>query len=176
MRRGLMFGLDVLLIATASIAIVILVTGGTSFESHGLVVRAARARNPLWAFFVLALLRCGLGTDVAFLARWPMEPWARAAGRACERLESGLSGLSGAHARRVVLVILLSSGLMKTWNAYHYYGFDYGDDVEIHVMTFSKLQGQDLGVWNLRSPIYPLVFIYPIQRALMAAGVEERAC
>jgi hypothetical protein len=175
MRRGLMFGLDVLLLTTASIAILILVTGGGSFEWHGQVVRAARARNPLWAFFALALLRWGFGTDVAFLARWPMGPWASAAARVCERLESALSGLSGTHARRVVLVILLSSAVMKIWNAYHYYGFDYGDDVEIHLMTFSKLQGRDLGVWNLRSPVYPLVFIYPIQRALVGAGVEERA-
>jgi hypothetical protein len=171
MRRGVTLGLDALMLATAVTVLVILVTGGGVFEWHGVLLRAARARNALWAVFALALVRGWLGSDVPFLARWT---WAPAAARACERLTTTLEGLSDAGSRRVLLLLVLLSATMKIWNAHHYYGFAYGDDAEIHLMTLSKLLGHDLGVWNLRSPVYPLVFIYPVQWLLAAVGVEDR--
>jgi hypothetical protein len=173
MRRPLVFLLDAAIVAAAAAAAAIFVTGGLVFEWHGHLVRAQRAQNPLWAFFGLALLRLAANGGMPFLAVWPVDGWTAATTRAIERLADRLRALQSADARRFVFAVILVSAAAKLWNVVFHYGFTYGDDVEVHLLTFSKLGGHDLGVWDLRSPVYPLVFIYPVQALLSRVGVQD---
>ena len=173
MRRALVFLLDAAIVAAMAAAVAIFVTGGAVFEWHGHLLRAQRAQNPLWAFFGLALLRLAAGGSTPFLATWPVDGWTAATTRAIERLADRLRALPGADARRFVFAVILVSAAAKLWNVVFHYGFTYGDDVEVHLLTFSKLWRQDLGVWDLRSPVYPLVFIYPVQALLSLVAVQD---
>lgn len=59
-------------------------------------------------------------------------------------------------------------------NASSSYGFFSGDDVEIHEMTFAALFHLDWPIWELRSPFYPMLFIYPVQWAAAQASPIPR--
>lgn len=174
MKRACLVLMDATMLIAFLAAIVIFASGGGTFEWHGHVIRAARARNALWVFFSAAFLRKGI-SDGPFLGRWPFARLARAVHERSDQLSRALDQLTAAPARRWVLIAIAGSVLLKLWNVYRYYGFYYGDDVEIHVMTFSVLRHVDLGAWDLRSPFYPLTFIFPVQWLLSLIGVIDPA-
>jgi hypothetical protein len=161
---------DLALLFSGVSAFAIFLSAGGLIEWHGHLIRAERARNPLWFFFGVALVRFHFAGDAPFLGRWRVQS---AAARFCDRLREGLRGLDPARAGTALTVLLSISAALKLWNVARHYGFAFGDDVEIHVMTFSALRHADWGVWNLRSPVYPLTFIYPIQYALITLGLDD---
>jgi hypothetical protein len=63
--------------------------------------------------------------------------------------------------------------VVRVANAVYYYGFFSGDDVEIHQMTFSALFGTHGQIWELRSPFYPMTFIYPVQWLAVHLGISD---
>jgi len=72
-------------------------------------------------------------------------------------------------------VIIAVSTIIKILNSYFYFGFFSGDDVEIHEMTFSHLFNWHRKAWNLRSPFFPMVFIYPVQAFLFNLKIQNPA-
>src|SRR4030081_1112955 len=52
-------------------------------------------------------------------------------------------------------------------------GFFSGDDVEIHEMTFAALFGHAWPVWELRSPFFPMAFVFPAPRWALALGAAR---
>lgn len=84
-----------------------------------------------------------------------------------------LRRLAPTTACRLLLGIVALSTAAKLFNAWHYWGFGFGDDVEIHEMTFSRLFGLDWPIWNVRTAVFPMVFVYPIQALLSNWGVAE---
>lgn len=74
--------------------------------------------------------------------------------------------------------MLLVAGVafvLKALIAVAHPGFLLGDDVEIHEMTLGSALHANWPVWELRSAFYPMVFVYPMQRMLMAFGVSDIA-
>ena len=59
---------------------------------------------------------------------------------------------------------------LKALLAWRLPGFFSGDDVEIHLISMGALYGQHWPVWELRSAFFPMLFIYPAQRAAFALG------
>jgi hypothetical protein len=175
LRATSILPLDLALVAAAGIAVAILVTGGGVFHVGGVRISSLGARNPLIATFALLALRLTLAAREPFLFVAAARPDAIAplAARTTRAFGDWLSALPPERVRHVLMALLGASFVVKALNIFYYYGFSYGDDVEIHVMTFSQLLHRDLGVWTLRSPFYPLVFIYPLQRALREAGVRD---
>jgi 4-amino-4-deoxy-L-arabinose transferase-like glycosyltransferase len=79
-------------------------------------------------------------------------------------------------AMQVVVLVVLISGIIKFLNAWLYYGFFSGDDVEIHEMTFARLFAwDDWSAWNVRNAFYPMVFIYPLQALAFHFGFNDEA-
>jgi hypothetical protein len=74
-----------------------------------------------------------------------------------------------------VIAVLCVSALIKLANAYFYFGFYSGDDVEVHEMTFAALFGWDYTAWSLRSAVYPMTFLFPVQWVLVQAGILDPA-
>jgi len=72
-----------------------------------------------------------------------------------------------------LILILAISTAIKLSNAWFYYGFYSGDDVEIVEMTFSRLFDLKWEAWNLRNAFYPMTFIYPVQALLKSIGVTN---
>src|SRR5207247_2142116 len=71
--------------------------------------------------------------------------------------------------------VMLASLVLKLALAYRHPGFWTGDDVEIHEMTFARLFGHPWHGWDIRSPVYPLGFVYPIQALVAKAGHTDPA-
>jgi hypothetical protein len=110
------------------------------------------------------------------LLAWPaLHPRRIASGavRLCARLDRAGREIASARAARIVAAGILLSALVKILNAWCYYGFFSGDDVEIHEMTFARLFGWHWQAWELRSPLYPMAFLYPAQAAAFRLGVED---
>ncbi len=57
--------------------------------------------------------------------------------------------------------------------AWVYFGFYSGDDVEVQEMSFARLFQWDWTAWELRNPLFPMVFIHPVQLLLKSLGVVE---
>ncbi len=165
--------LDLLLCANALAALAILATGGGEFWLGTVHVRARTAKNLLLLLLVLLPLRFRFG-DRAILGLSSLHPQRIAAwaARLCSRLDRATREIPRAPALRIVTAGLLLSALVKILNAWFYYGFYSGDDVEIHEMTFARLFQRPWQAWELRSPLYPFLFLYPAQAAALALGLD----
>jgi Alg9-like mannosyltransferase family len=76
-------------------------------------------------------------------------------------------------ALRVVGILIVVASAVRVANVFTHYGFLTGDDVEIHEMTLGVALGKAWPVWDLRNAFYPMTFIFPVQRALVALGVTD---
>jgi len=165
--------LDVLLAAGSLVAFAVLLTGGWEWSTRFGLLRAYTAGNLLYALAVLGLLRAGA------VERFPSFLGVVDLARLKTRLENLCSLASSAVGQwdrrtiaRILAGIIVASTIGKILNAYWYYGFCCGDDVEIHEMTFSRLFGLDWKASDLRSAVYPLGIIYPVQAAAVRLGVD----
>ena len=70
------------------------------------------------------------------------------------------------------MIASLASLVVKLGNILWYQGFYSGDDVEVHEMTLGILFRQEWPIWNLRSPVFPVGFIFPVQWLLVQLGVS----
>lgn len=152
----------------------ILATGGGEFMAGSARVSARSIANPLIALTLLAVARF-VWTDrpFTFHRRITRRSIKRAAAAGLERVRLGLESLDEPTARRAVLAVMAISLGVKLLNVFWYRGFYSGDDVEIHEMTLGLLFERDWPIWNLRSPIFPVGFIYPVQWMLVQLGLAE---
>jgi hypothetical protein len=154
--------------------VVVLVTGGGQARVAGVLIRARSLGNPLLAFGVLLAIRYLLA-GVPLLGLRGRTPWdvADACRRLLDRGRALLDGLTGRHATRVLAVAVVLATAVRVANVVVHFGFITGDDVEIHEMTLGTALGYRWPVWDLRSAFFPMVFIYPAQKLLIALGVSD---
>ncbi|MFH1279789.1 MAG: glycosyltransferase family 39 protein [Candidatus Eisenbacteria bacterium] len=174
----LIIPLDGILLVGSVFVLCVIASGGGVYHIAGIRISSFSASNPIHFLFVLGALRFLAFRGKPFLGIPRLRPadLPGAAERLCRGLHARLSGLSDSGATRVVLLIILLSAVIKVLNAWFYFGFFAGDDVEVHQMTFAKIFGwHDWRAWDLRSPFYPFVFLYPVQAFLRAGGAESTA-
>jgi hypothetical protein len=149
--------IDVLIVGCLLVIVYIIVSGGGVFEVAGVRVSARSTGNPV--FFGIASLRIET-LETASLNGW-------------RRLRLTLSTLGVRRVATFVAAVSAFSLAVRLLNASSSYGFFSGDDVEIHEMTFAALFHLDWPIWELRSPFYPMLFIYPVQWAAAQAGFTD---
>jgi hypothetical protein len=181
LNRALVFRLpayfcDIVILVLVSFIVFVLISGGGFFAiSSGLRIRAHTISNPLLGLYLLLVIRFGLAKRIPFLGRNVMDI-SRLSDRAAlfwRKITIWFQDLEPLKARRIVLAIIGLSVLIKVLNAWFHFGFFSGDDVEIHELAFSQIFHWDWKAWSLRSPFFPMVFIYPIQFILHSAGVHD---
>jgi hypothetical protein len=136
------------------------------------LVSATSSRNPLMIAGVALVIR-SLHTETPLLGRVPLIRLPARALAMWLRIHEKLLNLTLDGGQRIVVSVMAVSLTLKLILAYMHPGFWTGDDVEIHEMTFARLFDHDWPIWNLRSPFYPLVVIYPVQALLVYAGQTD---
>lgn len=166
---------DLLILFLAGAVIFILLTGGRIFYIGKTLIQLQGIENPITFLYFLIVIRVLLDRKTPFLGSVSLsiERIIRSCNVICQKLYLAISNLQSNKLTRVVIIIIGISLVIKIFNAYHYYGFFSGDDVEVHEMTFAHLFDWDTKAWNLRSPFFPMVFIFPLQAALYALGVYD---
>ena len=174
-RAVLVALVDLAIVATAALGLWVMVTGGGVYHVWGIRISSLGARNPLIVAFALLAFRLTIAGREPFVLAPSIGPdgLELLAASSSRALHDWLSALSPKGVRWLLVIGLGASMIVKASNILYHYGFYYGDDVEIHTMTFSVLLHRDLGVWNLRSPFYPLAFVYPLQRLLRNSGFGD---
>lgn len=154
----------------------VLITGGGIYKiSPDLQIRVHTISNPLLVLYLLLIIRFLAARRIPFFGRraFDMSKLSDRAALFWKDVTSWLQKLEPVKARRIVFAIIGVSVLIKILNAWFYFGFFSGDDVEIHELSFSHLFQWNWKAWNLRSPFYPMVFIYPVQFILHSTGVHD---
>jgi hypothetical protein len=170
--------LDPVLVVLASVVVAILLTGGGVTEIGGRRVDLHSARPFLDVLFVLLAVRYAAAGRGGFLGIGALN---RAGGgeramRLARDLRARLLDVGPGGAARIVLLVIAASTAIKLANAWFHFGFICGDDVEIQEMTFSRILGwKDWKAWDLRSPFYPIFFLYPVQALAYRLGATGTA-
>lgn len=168
--------IDGISLILALLILFVLITGGGIYKiSPDLQIRVHTISNPLLVLYLLLVIRFLAAKRIPFLGRSAFD-MPRLLDRAAlfwDNVTSWLQKLEPVKARRIVFAIIGVSVLIKILNAWFYFGFFSGDDVEIHELSFSHLFQWNWEAWDLRSPFYPMVFIYPIQFILHSAGIQD---
>ncbi|MPY90779.1 MAG: hypothetical protein GEU99_23055 [Luteitalea sp.] len=171
---GLAKLLDLLLFLLIVVMLAVVATGGWQGRIGTTAISVRSIGNLLLASTLLAGLRAlrpearVLGLQGATLITLGEAALAR-----LQRLRAALDTVTAERARRVVLMLLVFASVIRILNALYYFGFVTGDDVEIQEMTLARVLGRDWPTWDLRNAFYPMVFVYPVQRALAALGATE---
>ena len=172
MRYVLAVFLDCLFITTIVAVVFILLTGGGVYTIGHLRVSARGPDNLLFLMALILPARFAV-REIPWFAIWPTESALRAADRFVSAVPRWASALSLSSARQVVLVLVVTSVMLKAWLAATSPGFVTGDDVEVHHMSLGKLLHQPWPVWDLRSAVFPLGIIFPAQYIAHQAGVHD---
>lgn len=166
--------LDVLLIFTSFLIVLIIITGGTKFHINDQVIFMYSAQNPTIILFILTLFRISLPEIPLLCLNLPSPK------KISDKVEDWVSRnfslgqkFHDQKIHRILWAIILISATIKLYNAWHYYGFFSGDDVEVLELAFSELQSWDWQAWNLRSPFFPMVFIFPPLKLLQSIGISD---
>ena len=163
--------LDLLLAAGVIILASVALSGGGRFEFAGQRVSFRSVGNGLTVVALLAGLRVMAGGNARFIGT-SVTP--EDLGRHIDRALSRLALLPARSVFRIVALFSLFGLGVRLLNAWLHPGFFGGDDVEIHEMTFSVLYDvSSWRAWDLRSPFYPLTFIYPVQLTASWLGVTD---
>lgn len=167
--------LDLLILLSGTAVLAILVTGGGQYRIGDVRISMRTVGNPLLLLQAAILLRLGLLRTIPFLGipRYRLTDADAIALNWMRRLGTVLENMTAARAVRTVVASIVVVTCVKLANACFYPGFFSGDDVEIHEMTFARLFALDWPVWNIRSPFYPLVFVYPVQALLVRLGETD---
>jgi Alg9-like mannosyltransferase family len=169
--------IDVLIVGCLLVIAYIIFSGGGVFDVAGVRVSARSTGNPVAWTLALAAVRYWLLRTVPFvgIAALGIDALEAASLNGWRRLRLTLSTLAVRRAALVVTAVGALSLAVRLLNASSSYGFFSGDDVEIHEMTFATLFHLDWPIWELRSPFYPMLFIYPVQWAAAQAGFTDTA-
>ena len=168
MKRLAVGSLDLVLAAGVIILAGIALTGGGSLDLAGRRLSFRSVGNGLTAVALIAALRLIVGGNARFIGT-SMTP--EDLGRHVDAASSRIAGLPGRSVLRILAAGTLFGLAVRLLNAWLHPGFFSGDDVEIHEMTFAVLfDASSWRAWDLRSPFYPLTFIYPVQLVVSWLG------
>jgi glycosyl transferase family 22 (putative mannosyltransferase) len=165
---------DVVLLTVAATIALVISTGGGEFDLSGRHVSVHSLGVPVAAATVLLLVRFRL-PRVPFLGFTSIrinDIDSRVAS-ATWRVAEASRDLSRERALRIMFVLSIAALAIKAGTAVAHPGFFSGDDVEVQEMTLGRLLHRDWPVWNLRSPFYPMLIVYPVQAIVSAAGVSD---
>jgi hypothetical protein len=164
------FVLDCALVALVALGVGILVTGGFVIDVSSLRIRARTLTNPVLIAAALLVGRYWLRTHLPFLGlrSLPLDDIGRVGLSWTERVIH-----EGIPVRRVLGSLIVIAVVVKLAAAWYLPGFFSGDDVEVHEMTLSALFGAEWPIWELRSPFFPLTFVYPAQWLAYSAGLAD---
>lgn len=175
LAAGAFLLIDALIGAGALIAAIVIVTGGGVMTVSGHRVSVHSIGNLLLVMSVLGALRLTIGAPYPLAGRWPVAGAGAKSLRLISARQAKLRDISARDAAAICLSAAAFALMLKLGNAYFHFGFFSGDDVEIHEMTFAAIFHWKWTAWYLRSAFYPMVFIYPVQRTLVALGVSSPA-
>lgn len=165
---------DALILVLVALILAIIVTDGWQFTLSGRTVSMRSIGNLLLAAALLIGARLSRpDTPLAWSRQTTVTSVAERALAALQRARSWLASVDRRGAIRLLCMLAAAATLIRLFNIVVHFGFITGDDVEIHEMTLGRVLGRDWPVWDLRSPLYPMTFIYPAQRALAALGVTD---
>jgi hypothetical protein len=166
---------DVLIAAAAVVVVFVVLFGGGVMFAGAFRLSIRSPDNPIVIFSLLWAIRFLIRDWAPWFGvpRWPTSAlWNR-----CQDILSSASSWSrsvrASQGRRTILVIAVLSLGLKCWFALVSPGFFSGDDVEIHEMSLGSLLHQPWAVWDLRSPVFPLGFIYPPQWMAYHLGLRD---
>ena len=164
---------DVLLLAGSGWVVAVLLSGGWEWYTPVGHLRAYTASSVIYAMVCLGVVRAaGIVRCPRFLGVVDLRRVRTRVEQGSEKWISAVERLDQRTVWRVLAIMVVLSSFGKILNAGYYDGFCCGDDVEIHEMTFARLFGLDWPVWNIRSAVYPLGVIYPVQAAAVYFGVS----
>jgi hypothetical protein len=170
-----LLALDSGMFLALALALLILVSGGTEFYWQKHLIKVYSANNLLLFITFLLPLRM-LAADLIPLfgiTALSTKNIGEKSYSFCVGFYEKLINLRREQVLRILLAIIVVSAAIKIANAWFYYGFISGDDVEIHEMTFARLFQQQWPVWDIRNAFYPMVFIYPAQALLKSLGYQD---
>lgn len=170
--RALVILLDLLLVIIAVVMIGIGITGGGRLHLYGWTVRMTSVGNPtivalvllLFRYFAISLSPRFLGFDSLSLHRIEF--------RIVDRVQAFRHWIDTSRANRLIVLVIAFSVGLRLLNVVLHPGFTTGDDVEVQEIALSRVLGEHWSIWNVRSPLYPMVFIYPAQKLLAELGVS----
>ncbi|MGE5340019.1 MAG: glycosyltransferase family 39 protein [Candidatus Omnitrophota bacterium] len=168
--------IDLLIILTSIIIFYILMAGGNELRVNHHFIRFYSSRNLQIFLFSLLAARFALRDKGPFLGlkQFNLHDLPQKSLDLCRRVYSWIENIDKKRALRILFIIISISAIIKILNAWHYYGFFSGDDVEIHEMTLASLfKWQDWKAWDLRNAFYPMFFIYPIQALVFYLGMKD---
>ena len=171
---ALVFLLDLLGAAAALIVLVTIVAGPWTITIGGHLLRARSTGNLIVGFLLVAALRT-LAPERPLLAvrGWSLPEVRRTAAAWLAALSRRLDAVDARTALRVVGILIVVASAIRVANVFTHFGFVTGDDVEIHEMTLGVALGKAWPVWEIRNAFYPMTFVFPVQRALVALGVTD---
>lgn len=166
--------LDVFLMVLLLGMAVALVSGGLLFEVASVRIRITSLTNPTVLASAAIAVRYLLRYDLPFLGI-PALRVESAGERLLSVARRHLNGevIDARTVRRVLAILSVSALAVKLAGAWFLPGFFSGDDVEIHDMSLSVLHGFEWPIWDLRSALFPLGFIYPAQWTADALGIDD---
>jgi Alg9-like mannosyltransferase family len=167
--------LDVLIVVALLVIAFVLVTGGGVYVVGGARISIRSADNALLLLLLAACLRLASLHWCPLFGhrRLDSEFLERRAGSLVTAWRTWAASLPPARATRLVLIAAAAALLVKAYLASTNPGFFSGDDVEIHEMTLGYLLRHPWPIWELRSPVYPFVFVFPSQRLAVQLGVAD---
>ena len=171
---ALVFLLDLLGAAAALIVLVTIVAGPWTITVGGHLLRARSTGNLIVGFLILAALRTLAPARPLFaVPGWSLPEVRRTAAAWLAALSRRLDAVDARTALRVVGILIVLASAIRVANVFTHFGFVTGDDVEIHEMTLGVALGKAWPVWEIRNAYYPMTFVFPVQRALVALGVTD---
>ena len=169
-----MFLLDLLGAAIALVVLVTTVAGPWTVTVGGQLLRVRSTGNLIVGLLLVAALRAlAPSHPLLGVKRWSLPAVRRTASAWLAALSRRLDAVDARTALRVVGVLIVVASAIRVANVFTHFGFLTGDDVEIHEMTLGVALGKAWPVWDLRNAFYPMTFIFPVQRALVALGLTD---
>ena len=166
---------DLVFLAGTLAVLAIAITGGGELVLNGTRLSFHGVGNGLIGLYALGTVRFLFRHRAAFLGipTLPLSAIDRRAIDVVLWVRRQLSRLTSRNTALVLGIFLVFGLTVRLANAWAHPGFFSGDDVEVQEMSFARLFGWDWSAWNLRSPFYPLGFIYPVQTLLSSTGVDD---
>ncbi len=167
--------LDLLFVCDTGLIILVLSTGGGIYNICGADIDIHSIENLVYCLIGLGFIRYRLRSISPFLLikAINLKELPQVSINLLANLYNRLKSIDSRRAKWWIIGILIFSAILKSLNAYFYYGFFCGDDVEVLEMTFAKLFAWDWTAWELRNAFFPMGFIYPIQSLLHSFGTKD---
>jgi hypothetical protein len=169
--------LDFIITLFITTSVFILISGGNEIYMGQLYISFYSARNLLIIIIILLPIRFFTRQYLPFLniKKLDFQQLPQKSSSFLENIYHKLLNLKKNDIFKLLIIFIFISTIIKILNAWNYYGFFSGDDVEILEMSFANIFNWKWEAWNLRNAFYPIIFIYPIQLLLKIIGINDLA-